>query len=261
MSKRMNWKLATTLALAVAFMLTTGGLVVGSNMGFKINKAILGPATAGTFKGLNLISLPFNNPYPTAKPLCTALGLTLFSQSVQQVNPVSGLTSNCPTGCDAGTPAEVGFSFACSGAAPGPTTLGQKGVQVTLGAGATVNRVLVGSSIEAGAGAAWGTIYSGFQTSKFPKCQNYVSVPYHTTWVTAQDVCASLGIGALAGNVLRINPDPTVGTQISHPCGNTTTNNFALVIGEGLIVRKNQNAVVCGGAGATNIVGFIPPRF
>ena len=238
MSRKMNWKSWVILGLAVAVLVTSGTLVMASNMGFKINKQIYNKFQAtgpqGSPKNLNWISLPYSSPYNNMKTLCTAMGTTSGGVIIYQLNPSTG----------------VGSSYACGGAIA-PVIDPLKGVRITnTGTGAPTNAVLVGASDEA---KNLPTILGGFVLGQSPKKENWISVPYHTTWVKAEDVCVTLGILAGQGSVIRINGDPASGTNtITHPCGNTTVSNFSIVIGEAVDIRKTA---------AGDVVGKLPPHF
>jgi hypothetical protein len=242
MSRQMNWKSWVVLGLAAAVLATSGGLVTASNFGFKINKVfypnfnqIQAP------KRVNWISLPYNSPYTNAKLLCNALGSSAAGTTIFQLNPSTGagLTSPSPYPCSFNTVSALDST---------------RGVRVQSSGTTPVNAVLVGSSNES---QAMPTILSGFNLTAAPKKDNWISVPYHTTWVKAEDVCVTIGITGVnpnTGNVIRVNGDPTTGSNtVSHPCGNTTINNFSLVIGEAVDVRKNQ--------AGTDVVGKLPPHF
>jgi len=66
-------------------------------------------------------------------------------------------------------------------------------------------------------------------------------VPYHTTWVKANDICVTLGATLInsAVSVARIDP---AGNTTTFGCGSSATlaANFNLVIGEGVRVLKTN---------------------
>jgi hypothetical protein len=274
MVRKIDWKSWIVLGLVVAFFVTSGGLIMASNMGFKINKQLFAAFSAGAApKRDNWISLPYNNPYPTAEHICNAFGFTGLQRIIKE-NPITGRNDNncgCLGGTNAGTecgvppgtPAsclgggvctcgETGFNYLCSGAA-GPAAASGAGylVRGTAASPVTVSGILVGSSNET---QALPTMYGSFKAAGAPKLEGWISVPYHTTWVRSSDVCVSLGLtAALSGSVTRINADPLVSPNtISHNCPSIGTNEFNLVIGEALLIRKNT---------AGNIVGSLPPHF
>lgn len=237
MSRNMNWKSWVILGLAVAVLVTSGTMVMASNMGFKINKQLYnGFVVSKSPKALNWISIPYSSPYNNMKSLCNAMGATTSAVNIYQLNASTGISSQ----------------MACS---LNLTTLldAARGVRVTntaTGVTPPLNVVMVGSSDET---KTLPTVYGGFILSQAPKKENWIAVPYHTTWMKAEDVCLTLGVGAGAGSVIRINGDPiSTANTITHPCGNTTVSNFAIVIGEAVDVRKT----VVG-----DIVGKLPPHF
>jgi hypothetical protein len=236
MSRNANWKSFVILGVAVAILITSGGLVMASNFGFKINKIFYPNGVSLTTqapKRDNWISLPFNSPYTDTKKLCTALGASLTTQ-IAQLNPSTGTLS-------------PNVSCAATAAALNPLA----GIRVRAGATPnTAGAVMVGSSDES---KAWPTILGGFTPSQAPKKDNWISIPYHTTLVTAENVCTYLGLATGQGTIIRINADPAAsGNAVSHPCGNTTIFNFSLVIGEAIDIRKTT---------AGDIVGKLPPHF
>jgi len=234
MSRKMNWKSWAILGLAVAVLAASGTLVMASNMGFKINKQLYNSyVLAQSPKRLNWISLPYTSPYNNMKALCNAMGTSSFTVTVYQLNPVTGIGSQMPCGLSLPNPLD-------------PT----RGVRVTAtGPVDPTNVVMVGSSNET---QALPTILGGFILSQAPKKENWISVPYHTTWVVAEDVCVSLGLGMGQGSVIRINGDPAAINIVTHPCGLVFASNFSLVIGESVLIRKNL---------AGDIAGFLPPHF
>ncbi len=233
--RQVNWKSWVVLGVAVAVFATAGGLVMASNMGFKINKQVYaGFILSAAPKRDNWVSIPYSNPYPDAKKLCVAAGASTSGFTIVQINPTSGTNLvNYP--CSLSTVVALD-----------PT----RGIRIRNTGATPTNVVMVGSSNES---QALPTVLGGFVLSQAPKKDNWISVPYHTTWIKGEDVCVSMGMGSGTGSVVRINPDPAAATNlISHPCGNTTINNFSLVIGEAVSVRKTA---------AGDITGKLPPHF
>jgi len=235
MSRKMNWKSWVILGLAVAVLATSGTLVMASNMGFKINKQIYnGYVSAQAPKRVNWISVPYSSPYANMKSLCQAMGTTSASVLVYQLNPVTG----------------VGAQMYCNSLLA-PALDATKGVRVTstlTGTTPPTNVVLVGASDET---KPLPTILGGFSLAGTPKKENWISVPYHTTWLNSGDVCTSLGLLSGQGSIIRINGDPTAASNtISYTCGGLVK--FNLVMGEALLVRKNT---------AGDITGKLPPHF
>jgi len=236
MSRNVNWKSWVILGLAVAVLVTSGTLVMASNMGFKINKQLYnGYVASKAPKSVNWVSVPYSSPYNNMKALCNAMGTTSSVVTVYQLNASTG----------------IGTSMTCNLSLTN-TLDAARGVRIT-NTSATLpptNAVLVGSSDEA---KALPTIYGGFVLAQSPKKENWISIPYHTTWIKAEDVCVSLGILAGQGTVIRINADPASSTNtISHPCGGTLVSNFSIVIGEAVDIRKTL---------VGDVVGKLPPHF
>jgi len=276
MARNVNWKTGVVLVLAVGIIASAGGLLMASNMGFKINKQIfVGVATAAP-KRDNWISIPYNHPYSAnAKALCTAMGLSQLGSSIRRVNPLTGTTadgSGCVGGTNDGTvctgaPAlclgggvctpETGFLFNCNlvgpGCAAGQTCSplkGELGYLVRGAATSPTTSVLVGSSNET---QPLPPIYGNFKSTGAPKKDNWISVPYHASWVTAKDVCTTFGLtAALSGAVIRINADPAAApNSITYTCSSAALG-FNLVMGEALLVRKNALGT---------IAPILPPHF
>jgi len=107
---------------------------------------------------------------------------------------------------------------------------------------------MVGSSNET---TAFPTIIGGFNGTG--PGDNWLSIPYHTTYATANQVCVSLGLNTAAGGLIFRRIAGTGGSNFC-TCGvaGCAPADFNLVLGEALLVRKNA---------AGNIVGFLPPHF
>jgi hypothetical protein len=263
-SKR-SWKAWVVLGVAVAVFVTSGGLLMASNMGFKINKQIATNGTTGS--RVTWISVPYNNPYLKVRGLCKAFvdthgwssalvaSISIDKIQVGNITPPNGntvsqscitccptLASNCGilTGqCDL----NLVHNNAADGAGSAGTNGGPAAVRITTTPTATipVNVVLVGSSQETQntpkliPNAVDGGLISVTGSNR---SHNWISVPYHTTWLKANDVCVSLGTTTLATavNIARVT---LAGGTLTFNCGTTLPNasNFDIVIGEGLRVR------------------------
>jgi hypothetical protein len=115
--------------------------------------------------------------------------------------------------------------------------------------------VLVGSSNET---MPLPKIYGGFSGPAAPKKDNWISIPYHTTMTRASDVCTLVGLTTLlSGSVIRVNGDPAAPAATTTCTCSTTvctgTNNFSLVMGEAVLVRKNAAGDLAG--------PIFPPHF
>jgi len=270
-SKR-NWKAWVVLGVAVAVFVTSGGLLMASNMGFKINKALATVLTTG--QTTSWISVPYNSPYQTFRDLCRAIAtgsnVPYSSAMISTVNveellvahgaqaALNGQNRNqacfscCnPAGSGAACTEAVGnctrnliqnqdntgvLQPGMSGSNGGPS-----GVRIRI-TGATAaspsSVVLVGSSIETqntpklipnAVDAAAGPFCAGLVSN------NWISVPYHTMWLKASDVCVSLGTTAPAAFV-RITRLAATGILGNYNCGVAVTDasNFGIVIGESI---------------------------
>jgi hypothetical protein len=211
--------LTMAVVLVAATMLIAGGVAVASNTGFKINKP-LSVAGAGNI-GNNWTSVPFFHPYTNGAALCTQLGListgAVRAQLVKTDPVLGGVTSaNC------GTAAANSFTW----------TAGQ-GVRIrNAGIAPPASAIIVGSHNpnlsltipDSGAGSI-GTFW--------------FSVPYHTTAITAADLCTSIGLtsaGGLRGSVGRLNS--ATGGFTSANCGTTAATSLVLVLGEAVRLRE-----------------------
>jgi hypothetical protein len=241
-SKR-NWKAWLALSVALAVIVASGSVTMASNMGFKINKALYSSfGTAGPPIGENLVSLPYNNPYPNSRSLCNAIGASGFAGVRIRTRTPGGavLTSFCTlnpghTLVSAANPASRGHFVLIT------CDLGGAGCPADADPGAPEvgSGILVGSSSE---------------TQVLPSItgggvDNDISVPYHTTWTGAKDVCTTYGFATANQRVLRLNAQTGVFTTFFCSAGPP---GFALVIGEGLIIRNTL-------AGVT--AGPLPPHF
>ena len=236
MVSKANWKAWVILGAAVALFVTSSGLLMASNMGFKLNTSLQKGFAAPGPKGDNWRALPWNSPNTTFTNLCN----TFAAQGATKAN-VTLATINASTGGVTSVSCAIGSATAIDG---------RSGVRIritgTTSPASPGNVVLVGSSNES---LALPTIVGSF-VAPGPKADNWLSVPYHTTWTVAENVCSSFGIGSGAGNVTRI--EATTGGLTSHPCG-TTISNFSLVIGEAVRIRKTT-----AGNGPA---GVLPPHF
>jgi len=222
-------RLTLAVVLVAATILVAGGAAVASNTGFKINKPLV---VAGTGQiGNNWLSIPYFNPYGNGNTLCTQLGLVS-----------TGITRAVLLKIDAASGAAV--SASCGSAATFTWNPGQ-GVRVrNAGTGAPTSAIIVGSHNPAlslslpksGAGAI-GSLW--------------FAVPYHTTAVSAADLCASIGMtsaGINRGTVGRLNA--TNGAFTSASCGTAAASTLTLVLGEAVRLREPTAAIT-----------FVPAHF
>ena len=226
------------VVLVAAAMIVAGGVVTASNTGFKMNKP-LEPVGAGGLpaqKGNNWVSVPYFNPYGNLGNFCTQTGLITSGlvtarDIVGDLDPATG--SNFQTQC--GT----------AGATGRPIVPG-RGVRVRRPAAivAQTSIIIVGShnpsqSVtipDAGLGQI-GTLW--------------FAVPYHTTAVTAADLCASVGLTSATiprATVQRLNASSGAFTQVQ--CGTATASTLNLVLGEAIAIREPNGPI-----------SFIPAHF
>ncbi|HEU5182497.1 MAG TPA: hypothetical protein VFW45_17050 [Candidatus Polarisedimenticolia bacterium] len=236
MVSKTNWKAWVVLGAAVALFATSGGILMASNMGFKINTALQNGFIAPGPKGDNWRAIPWVSPNTTYTAMCNtfaAAGATKANVTIAQINASTGAatSANCAVG---------------SATAIDPT----RGVRVRITGGVApaspTNIVLVGSSNES---ASFPILQGGF-VAPGPKGDNWLGIPYHTTWTKAQDICTSYGF-VLATGVTVARIDAASGAATSFTCG-LTANNFNLVIGEAIRIRKTT---------AGNPAALLPPHF
>lgn len=204
-------KLLLGLAVAASIVALAGDQALASNMGFKINK-VISPKSVNANVGQNLVAIPYQNPYANAGQLCAALGLTSGFAKVIQNNAQTGAS----------------LSFTCGGATP--YTLrpreGFKVIEQPTAAGG----ILVGSHQSNPPGSV--TLYAS--SANINVGQNLYNVPYHTTNVTAADVCVDLGLPNGSTKVIRNNA--ATGSSSSFTCGGATP--YSIVLGEALLINS-----------------------
>lgn len=217
-------------ALIVSLMILSAPLMA-SNMGFRLKQPLVnGFILAQAPQGENWISLPYANPWPSAKDLCTARFGDSLSVTIAKLDPQTGATT----------------SFNCGQSGGFLLMDVPRGIKIRITGSSFNSVILVGSHDGT---KPLPTIYGGFVLALAPKGDNWISVPFHTTWMKAEDVCVTLNLGpGQGGQVVR--KDAATGSSISHPCG-TSVNNFDLVLGEAIMIRKTSQG---------DIVGVIPPH-
>ena len=213
--------LTMAVVLVAATMLVAGSVAVASNTGFKLNRALV--VTAGSSAvGNNWTSLPFFNPYTNGTVLCQQLGLVstgAIRGQITKIDPNTGGTTTASCGTLAQTNA---FTLAQG-----------QGVRIRNGGtGAPTSAIIVGS-------------HNPSLSLTIPDSGNgnigsfWFAVPYHTTAVTAADLCNGIGMtsaGALRGSVGRLNATTGAFTQVS--CGNAAATSLILVLGEAVRLRE-----------------------
>jgi hypothetical protein len=219
-------------------MVIAGSVAIASNTGFKINKGLrlLQPTDTGQ-KGNNWLSIPYFNPYNNGTDFCTQTGLRSAgvgnSTFLAKADPITGnLTSvNCAS---AG-----GFTLA-----PG---LGLRVRPAAIVGGiANPNSIIIVGSHNPSLSLTLpkrGTGQAGLL---------WFSVPYHTTAVTAADLCASIGMtstGLTKGSVSRL--DPNSGNTTVGSCGTASATTLVLNLGEAVALSEPIQASIT----------FVPSHF
>jgi len=234
-------RLTLAVALVAATMLVAGGVAVASNTGFKINKPLSVVVTTTSQVGTNWTSIPYFNPYGNGANLCAQLGLA-------STGGVRGLLLKI----DAGTGASLGATCGTAGAASFTWNQGQ-GVRIrNQGVGAPTSAIIVGSHNP----AASLTVPTPAATGNVGNF--WFALPYHTTAITAADLCASVGlqsVGAARGSVGRLNA--ATGSFSSANCGTAGASSFVLVLGEAVRLR---NAFIAA-PNSLPPVNFVPAHF
>jgi len=213
--------------LVAAVMISAGGFATASNTGFKINKAL---AIAGTGEiGNNWLSIPYFNPYSNWAGFCTATGLIssgLTRATITFQDPITG---------------NFGAATQCGSAgAPGVLLPAGVGFRVrNAGTGAPTSIIIVGSHNPVTTFTAQNTAGGGQRGS------SWFAVPYHTTAVTANDLCLSSGLtssGLNRANIIRF--DATTGTpSAAGSCGSASASAITLQLGEAVRIREVPGTV------------------
>jgi hypothetical protein len=230
--------------LVAAVVISAGGFATASNTGFKINKAM---PLAGTLEiGNTWLSIPYFNPYPTWNAFCTATGLLSTGlathASIVFQNPIDNfpapgvLAGNlsspvfCGTANGNTTTMPPGVGFRVRNATPGPASI-----------------IIVGSHNPTTTFTAYTTAGGGQRGS------SWFAVPYHTTAVTANDLCVSAGLSAsLSGRATVTRFDAATGQfSPAGSCGTGTASAIVLQLGEAVKIRETT----------TKTTTFVPAHF
>lgn len=210
------------VVLVAATMLIAGSVAIASNTGFKINKGLT--FTGAGQIGSNWLSIPYFNPYTNGAAFCTQTGLRgglIGPTTITKLDPVSG--NNASMSC---------------GASSANTFTITPGLGINVRPPATVGGVANPSSI-----IVVGSHNPSLSlTIPKPGAGNignfWFAVPYHTTAVTAADICSSIGLTSTGflnkGSVARLNP--ANGNFTTFTCGGSGA--FTLVLGEAVKVRE-----------------------
>ncbi len=199
--------------LATILIATTGGISVAGNMAFHLIKPIALVGTP-TNSGKNWTSIPYLNPYTGIQDFCRKTGLVS-----------TGLFRTTITTLNYNNPTEGYVSYACGAPNQDTPLIPGKGIQIRQppGAGAPTSIVIYGAHDP--------TVAITLQAGRL----FWYSVPYHTTAVTADDLCREAGLtssGLSRAQVTRL--DGSAGNYYTYSCGTgpSSISNFHLVLGE-----------------------------
>lgn len=206
-------------AAATGAILLTAAVAMASNTAFRFQKTLV-LAGSGTI-GDNWVSLPFSNPYGTAAALCSKAGLVMHSDSP----PITGATITVVDGV-------TGAASVQECGSPGAASL-----VIPVGAGIRIRQPNV-------AGAKTKIVLSGAHNPAvsitIPKkhaggaYQGYwFSLPYNTTAVTVQDLCAQIGLNNKSA-IVCLDPATGVSTVIS--CTTIDAERTQFVVGEAVMI-------------------------
>jgi len=227
----------TLVAILVAVtMVVAGSVAIASNTGFKANKAMQA-AGAGQI-GNTWLSIPFFNPYGNIGTFCAQTGLVsagLTRASVTFFDPGTGVATvvTCGTGAALAQPIVPGLGIRVRNA--GTVALPPPANIIIVGShNPSLSIVVPDTSVPA------------------PAIGNYLfSVPYHTTAVSANDLCLQSGLtstGLNRAQIFRLNPVLGTFTQVS--CGTAAAGSLNLVLGEAVRLRDPNGPIT-----------FIPAHF
>jgi hypothetical protein len=236
MSRIRTWRLPLAVLAVAGMILLAGGVAVGSNMGFKLNKPLAGIGTGEGQIGNNWTSIPYNNPYGKFGPFCTQTGLPTAPPALLERLDSSGgiddgkfFTQNC---ADAVNPVNNG----------GLDLVPGDGVRIRLPIGAPATSIIIVGSHNPTLQVTIQAVGGGQKGNK------WFAVPYHTTAVNFNDVCVQAGIPL--GQGLAESLDATTGTYTTKSCPSDDAKTTNLRLGEHIRLRT-------GGAAVT----FIPAHF
>jgi len=213
MNKVKSLRLSVAVVLAAAVILAAGGAAVASNMGFKMNRALVGNTSTS---GQNWVAFPYNNPYSTIKNFCTQSGLPAALTStatITTINPVNNQPS----------------TVTCFSAAAQLLPTDCTGIRVTLPPNTVSSIIVVGSHNP--------TRSCALPANTAGSGQFWFNVPYHTTAVTARDLCQQMGLASSltsTGQITRINAANNLAD--TRTCFSATSTGLNLVLGEAVRV-------------------------
>jgi len=213
--------LTLAVVLVAATILIAGGVAIASNTGFKINKPLF-LASAGTGEaGNNWVSIPYFHPYTNGNTLCAQLGLVSTGLGLR-----AGLLKLNPDG--------TSVPRAC-GSAADFTWLPYQAVRIrNAGTGSPTSAIIVGSHNPA-ISVTIPDVVTGTEIGNL-----WFAVPYHTTAVTANDLCNQIGLvntGFNRGQIgIHSGAAPT-GSFAPISCGSTQAIQTNLILGDAVRLR------------------------
>jgi len=227
--------------VAAVFIILAGGTAVASNMGYECNKGLWPPNAAKPGAGDNWISIPYYRPYATYADLCQQLGLPNISTVVLQVNPQTGTPQMCTCGTAACSTLRLDLSNLSGPQLPCGELGDYLGIRIrsnTFVAG-TSSAIIIGSHnpvqqvrLRAIPSTTCGPGNPTIGTT-------WVSVPYNTTAMTAQDLCVQLGLPpGPSATITRV--DPVNGNQPPVTCNTAAAAALKLVACEAVKVRRTS---------------------
>jgi hypothetical protein len=209
------------LAVAALVVLVSGSMVLGSNMGFKLNMPL--PQKTGLApQGFNIMALPYLVPYADRQCLCDQLGLS-GSAVVQEFDASNGTLD----------------FYLCGGAACGAAAALTSGTATFI-----TDTGSSGSAIVVGAHDPAKSIQLECNTSNLPQGDNWVSVPYHSTSASKQALCDEVG------PVVTVSEfDGNNGTISTYFCDINPANDTPLTKGRAAKIVLDTGSTECTGAG------------
>lgn len=220
------------VVLVAAAMLVAGGVVTASNTGFKLNKPL---AQSGNGQiGANWTSIPYFNPYGNLGAFCTQTGLITSGvqrDTISDIDPVSGASSTVTCGTAGATSRAIFVGRGIRIRRP-TTVVGTTSI-IIVGSHNPSQSITVPDAGTGSIGTLW------------------FSVPYHTTAVTAADLCLSSGLtsaGVQRATIQRLNATTGVFTTVT--CGTAAASTLNLVLGEAVAIREPNGPL-----------SFIPAHF
>ncbi len=201
------------------------GLVSASNMGFKLSYQL---QTNAAGKNINWVSLPYFNSFATAQDVLNDINNDCGAGNATSLIRFDTVNNQTITH----TNGSVSNNFTISaGEAYG----------VNVSSGSTCTWIIVGSHNNSFDPGGISSIL--LKKNAAGKNINWLSVPYHTTLSTAEDLCNEINNQNGATVVTSVIKFDTTNNQtITHTCG-SVSNNFSLDPGLGVAVNIDPNAL------------------